>query len=333
MRISLAVLLLGVLNALLFGNGSINVYVPGNAGWVSTGVIINSGEFLILNATGLVSAALGVPLGDTPNGPGFGAASSSYIAPGLERYSLVGKIGDNPPFQVGSSFSGVITQSGFLYLAYNDEEYGDNSGGYDVTGNVDSTLPVFLSSLNATVSAEGVAISWKTESEINNIGFHVWRSVGTDTLFNRITGVMIKGAFTSSTRHTYSFVDYRVQQGNLYNYRIESISIAGQSSMSNLISVNFQISSVPIFTNRLLQNYPNPFNPETVLSYELEEQSDVTLKVYTLLGDLVDTIVDEKQNPGFYSYIFRPIKNSTGIFYYILRSNNNSERRYMLFIK
>jgi len=116
---------------------AINVYVPGNAGWVSTGTIINSGEFLVINASGFVSGALGVPPGDTPDGPGFGPGSSSYLAPGLERYSLVGKIGDNAPFQVGSSFSRTVLQSGIISLAYNDEEYGDNSGGYDVTGNID----------------------------------------------------------------------------------------------------------------------------------------------------------------------------------------------------
>ena len=86
----------------VYANFDFNVYVPGNAGWVNSGVNISVGDTLTISATGLVSGASGVPLSDPPDGSGFGPANSNYLAPGLERYSLLGKIGDNPPFQVGS---------------------------------------------------------------------------------------------------------------------------------------------------------------------------------------------------------------------------------------
>jgi len=144
---------------------------------------------------------------------------------------------------------------------------------------------------------------------------------------------MVSGAYSSPVRHTYTFVDYRVQIGDLYNYKIESISSDGQNSMSSILSVHYQISAAPTFKSGLFQNHPNPFNPETVISYELEEQCDVTLKIFTLLGDLVDTVVDEKQNAGFYSYIFRPSKEPTGAYFYILKSNDYAARKQMLYIK
>jgi hypothetical protein len=50
----------------------------------------------------------------------------------------------------------------------------------------------------------------------------------------------------------------------------------------------------------LRQNYPNPFNPDTWISYGLAEPGPVTLKIYNITGQLVNTLVDEEQAPGAY---------------------------------
>ena len=50
----------------------------------------------------------------------------------------------------------------------------------------------------------------------------------------------------------------------------------------------------------LTQNYPNPFNPETTISYDLAAESEVRLEIYNVMGQLVRTLVSDRQAAGRY---------------------------------
>jgi len=52
--------------------------------------------------------------------------------------------------------------------------------------------------------------------------------------------------------------------------------------------------------NRLLQNYPNPFNPETWIPYQLGEDADVVIKIYSSSGKLMRTINVGLKSAGLY---------------------------------
>ncbi len=52
--------------------------------------------------------------------------------------------------------------------------------------------------------------------------------------------------------------------------------------------------------NQLLPNYPNPFNPETWIPYELSENSDVVIRIYTAGGQIVRTLVLGNKQAGIY---------------------------------
>ncbi len=83
----------------------------------------------------------------------------------------------------------------------------------------------------------------------------------------------------------------------------------------------------------LSQNYPNPFNPTTTISYSIPELSNVSLKVYDVLGREVATLVDEEKPAGNYQLRFNAGNLSSGVYYYKIISNNFMESRKMTFLK
>ncbi len=83
----------------------------------------------------------------------------------------------------------------------------------------------------------------------------------------------------------------------------------------------------------LQQNYPNPFNPETTIEYTIDKTSDIRLEIYSVNGKLIKTLVNQKQNPGNYLVTFSGTGLSSGIYYYILKSENNRVSKKMVLLK
>jgi len=83
----------------------------------------------------------------------------------------------------------------------------------------------------------------------------------------------------------------------------------------------------------LAQNYPNPFNPTTVISYTIPEASEVTLKVYDVLGKEVATLVNGFQAANSYKVNFNAASLSTGVYIYKIEAGNFSMTKKMLLLK
>lgn len=83
----------------------------------------------------------------------------------------------------------------------------------------------------------------------------------------------------------------------------------------------------------LAQNYPNPFNPSTLIKYDIKQDGWVTVKVYTILGKEVATLVNEVKQAGRYEVEFNGSYLSSGIYYYRLEAGDFSETKKMLLLK
>jgi len=99
-------------------------------------------------------------------------------------------------------------------------------------------------------------------------------------------------------------------------------------------SIKYEENNVPSEYS-LAQNYPNPFNPSTTIKYQLPESGHVSIKVYDVLGNEVETVVDEFKNAGFYNSQFsiRNSKLTSGVYFYCLKVNNYSATKKFVLVK
>ncbi len=75
----------------------------------------------------------------------------------------------------------------------------------------------------------------------------------------------------------------------------------------------------------LRQNYPNPFNPITVINFSLTQSHIINLKVYDLLGKLVETLVNERKNAGDHKVPFDGKSFPSGVYLYSLSVDGKEE--------
>lgn len=83
----------------------------------------------------------------------------------------------------------------------------------------------------------------------------------------------------------------------------------------------------------LMQNFPNPFNPVTTINYSLDINSFVRMDIYNIVGEKVETLVNEFQNSGNHKVNFNANNLPSGIYFYKLVSNNRVLVKKMSLIK
>lgn len=84
----------------------------------------------------------------------------------------------------------------------------------------------------------------------------------------------------------------------------------------------------------LSQNYPNPFNPTTTIQFSLPQAENITLKVFDLLGQEVETLVDEYLPAGTYETTFSGINLPSGIYIYEIKAGKFFiEKKKMVLLK
>jgi phosphatidylserine/phosphatidylglycerophosphate/cardiolipin synthase-like enzyme len=84
---------------------------------------------------------------------------------------------------------------------------------------------------------------------------------------------------------------------------------------------------------KLYQNYPNPFNGQTVIRFAIARTADVKLDVYNSLGQKVNSLVNARFAAGTYEVKFNSSELSSGVYYYIFRSDTFNEVKKFVLIK
>ncbi len=157
--------------------------------------------------------------------------------------------------------------------------------------------------------------------------------------------------FSDVLMNNYSNHFWAIESGNLLNGSIDEFDIVTDVETGTNVFQNINLTAYEtgIFNitqwatssenqespiaYKLNQNYPNPFNPNTVISYQLAENSNVTLKVFDVTGREVAVLENGFRNAGNHTVNFDASTLSSGIYFYRLEAGDFVETRKMMLIK
>lgn len=140
----------------------------------------------------------------------------------------------------------------------------------------EQTLPVKLSSFTGKSSTDNIKLNWQTASESNNSHFEILRSANAKD-FSVINSV--KGNGNSETLKNYSFTDYAPLAGANY-YQLNQVDLDGNSSLSDIIVVNFSLSNNPLLNVFTKENHTN-------FQYASKSNTSANLLILDLGGKVI----------------------------------------------
>lgn len=187
-------------------------------------------------------------------------------------------------------------------------------------------VPVELTSFAASYLNGAILLKWETATELNNFGFEIersddqsgWKKIG-----------FVPGYGNSAENKSYEFTDTKIVYNSSLFYRLKQIDLNGSFELSEVVEINPTI----VNTFSLEQNYPNPFNPSTSIRFSIPNKSSVSLKVYTNLGEELETVYDGVLESGTYTFDFSGDNLPSGTYFYKLVSENNTQVRKMILLK
>ncbi len=195
--------------------------------------------------------------------------------------------------------------------------------------------PVELATFSGKNAGVHIELNWVTESETDNLGFHIYRSESADGAYARINSALIPGAGSTSNRQTYRHRDEQTLPGKSYFYKLSDISYKGVETMHGPIAV--QSAALPEGYS-LGQNYPNPFNGGTTIPFELKERGEVHIVLYNLLGQKIRSVVEGVLEAGAHRVHWdgcddRGREVPAGVYLYSMTVNDYRSMRRLQFIK
>ncbi|MEM8484267.1 MAG: DUF5074 domain-containing protein [Bacteroidota bacterium] len=179
--------------------------------------------------------------------------------------------------------------------------------------------------------SELLAFDTTTNTQAPSIAIAGSESLG-GVAFDAASGHLYLARITSFT--TAGFVSVHTPDGtevSRFDVGIAPTSIALWQTGTSVATEDPPGETPQRFT--LNQNYPNPFNPSTTITFELTHATDVSLKVYSLLGIEVATLTDRAYQAGSHKVDWQATDLPSGRYFYTLQAGDVVATRQMTLIK
>ncbi|MFZ0388871.1 MAG: FG-GAP-like repeat-containing protein [Calditrichia bacterium] len=210
----------------------------------------------------------------------------------------------------------------------------------------DNSLPVDLIAFTADIVPQGVELNWTTASEVNNLGYEIWRADAADSQYILISdynhNANLIGAGNSNEEHHYTFIDQSLPGEGSYYYQLVDVDYSNQKNIHGPLQVYYSPAALAQ-DFRLGQNYPNPFNGITHIPLRLPhsqtaDQQAVSLIIYNSLGQVVKTFDLSHLAAGEQKLMWDGLDDNgravaSGLYFYKLNGGHASQSRRMIYLK
>ncbi len=115
--------------------------------------------------------------------------------------------------------------------------------------------------------------------------------------------------------------------------KMKNVSIAADNFYKSQFTFTSVVDNPIVYTFKLEQNYPNPFNPITKIKYQLANSGNVEIKLYSILGEEVQTLLNEFKYAGDHSLVVNLDSFAAGVYFYRLISGEYSSVKKMILLK
>jgi len=121
------------------------------------------------------------------------------------------------------------------------------------------------------------------------------------------------------------------------NYKLKVGFWAAKQVQVGIAEKFAESSTIPQIYS-LSQNYPNPMVYATKIEYTLPKDSQISLRIYNISGQLVKTLVEEQQSAGNYKVSWdgrdeSGKKVTSGIYFYKLQTQNYTQTRKLTLLR
>lgn len=257
--------------------------------------------------------------GETPANPGSGTAMSAQ---------------DGSFNSVVENVTSTVSTSGW---AYGDHKIwirgADNTAkaprwgnpSYNVITIQGGILATEITNFIAYSTRNGVEIKWKSNVDYIT-SFEIEKSLGNDNFEN--IGEM---PFEKECH----YIDRNVKEGNIYTYRLIANFNDGRRKIYDPYNVLVLFTPIPdVFGLNTLKNLKDKIKME----YQIPEKAFVSIKVYSITGSLIKTIVNEEKEAGYYPIIWDGKNNNreiigNGIYFIRMEADKFKKSEKVLFLR
>ncbi len=204
---------------------------------------------------------------------------------------------------------------------------------------VDAAGPVVnLTSPNGGEALEGgavVPVLWSHSDDIGVVHVEIWLSTDSGGSYAEMIG---PGALNGSFDWTVPTVDSATNRIKVICHDAVGNMTEASSATDFSTSTVSAVGDLPINQLAMAQNSPNPFNPRTKITFSLPARQDVRLRVYSVEGRLVRTLITGSKDAGTHTVMWQGDNDqggqvASGLYFYRLGTSSGTLTRKMTLLK